>query len=217
MNISFSSCRGPKNLPLSSHSSFELKSDVNDSTKPPDAQSANEFGLKSEEKSHRKRILRFLTAIFFLIFFKLPTIDPVPLIPMNNSGLSKDTVLTFGQYIRFAFLRYDLIFLFISLVLVVIFSVLNKREKRDDDDEGSGIVILFRNFLLRRILSILAIVEPIKLLQVTDRWTTTAIVIIQMFEILKVLEETMMDIDISAQFGILVQILQRIFFVILIA
>lgn len=38
-----------------------------------------------------------------------------------------------------------------------------------------------------------------------------------MFEILKVLEETMMDIDMSAQFGILIQILQRIFFIILIA
>ena len=51
----------------------------------------------------------------------------------------------------------------------------------------------------------------------TDRWTTTIIVIIQMFEILEVLEETMIDIDKSAQFGIFVQIFQRIFFVILIA
>lgn len=38
-----------------------------------------------------------------------------------------------------------------------------------------------------------------------------------MFEILEVLEETMIDIDKSAQFGIFVQIFQRIFFVILIA
>ena len=56
-----------------------------------------------------------------------------------------------------------------------------------------------------------------KLLQITDRWTTTAIVIIQMFEILEVLEKTMIDIEISAQFGIFAQIFQRLFFIVLIA
>jgi len=38
-----------------------------------------------------------------------------------------------------------------------------------------------------------------------------------MFEILGVLEETVIDIDESAQYGIFAQILKRVFFVILIA
>jgi hypothetical protein len=59
-------------------------------------------------------------------------------------------------------------------------------------------------------------VEPIKLLRITDRFETTAIIVIQMFEILEVLEETVIDIDESAQYGVFVQIIVRILFIILI-
>ncbi|CAF1135919.1 unnamed protein product [Rotaria sp. Silwood1] len=61
------------------------------------------------------------------------------------------------------------------------------------------------------------IVEPIKLLRITDRYSTTWIIVIQMLEILGVLEETIIDIDESAQYGVFAQILKRVFFVILIA
>lgn len=106
--------------------------------------------------------LVFLTCLSFAIFFKLPTINPAPLISMNNSSLYKDNVLTFKQYIRYAFLQWDnLIYIITSLFLIGLFSVLNERKerekregreeqeerkKRDNDDEGWGIVILFRNF-----------------------------------------------------------------------
>jgi hypothetical protein len=56
-----------------------------------------------------------------------------------------------------------------------------------------------------------------KLLRITDRFKTTAIIVIQMFEILEILEETVIDIDGSAQYGVFAQILKRVFFVILIA
>jgi hypothetical protein len=56
-----------------------------------------------------------------------------------------------------------------------------------------------------------------KLLRITDRFKTTAIIVIQMFEILEILEETVVDIDESAQYGVFPQILIRVFFVILIA
>jgi hypothetical protein len=38
-----------------------------------------------------------------------------------------------------------------------------------------------------------------------------------MFEILEVLEETVIDIHESAQYGVIVQILKRVFFIIIIA
>ncbi len=63
---------------------------------------------------------------------------------------------------------------------------------------------------------ILGLVEPIKLLRITDRYETTIIIAIQMFEILKILEGTLIDIDESVQYGVLFVIFKRIFFVILI-
>ncbi len=56
-----------------------------------------------------------------------------------------------------------------------------------------------------------------KLLRITDRFKTTAIIVIQMFEILEILEETVIDIDESTQYGVFPQILIRVFFVIIIA
>jgi hypothetical protein len=56
-----------------------------------------------------------------------------------------------------------------------------------------------------------------KLLRITDRFKTTAIIVIQMFEILEILEETVIDIDESTQYGVFPQILIRVFFVIVIA
>jgi len=56
-----------------------------------------------------------------------------------------------------------------------------------------------------------------KLLRITDRFKTTAIIVIQMFEILEILEETVIDIDESTQYGVFPQILMRVFFVIIIA
>jgi hypothetical protein len=55
-----------------------------------------------------------------------------------------------------------------------------------------------------------------KLLRITDRAETTAIIVVQTFEIFEILQETIVDIDESAQYGVFVQILARIFFVILI-
>ncbi len=73
------------------------------------------------------------------------------------------------------------------------------------------------SFTIRELLFISGLVEPIKLLRINDRFETTAIIVIQMFEILEILEETMVDIDESAQYGVFAQILKRVFFIILIA
>ncbi len=61
------------------------------------------------------------------------------------------------------------------------------------------------------------LVEPIKLFRVTDRYETTLVVAIQMFEILEILEETLLDIEKSAESGVLIGICKRLFFIILIA
>jgi hypothetical protein len=106
----------------------------------------------------------------------------------------------------------------ISGLLVLIFSILLKKEKRnsDEDDDRSG-TVLYSLFHYKRVVIISGLVEPIKLLRINDRLETTAIIVIQMFEILEILEETMIDIDGSAQYGVFAQILKRVFFIILIA
>jgi hypothetical protein len=60
------------------------------------------------------------------------------------------------------------------------------------------------------------ILEPIKLFHVTDRYKTATIIAVQTFEILEILEETLIDIDESSQSGVFVGIFKRIFFIILI-
>jgi hypothetical protein len=77
--------------------------------------------------------------------------------------------------------------------------------------------VLSSLFQSKSFFFILGLVEPIKLLRINDRFETTAIIVIQMFEILEVLEETVVDIDESAQYGVFAQIIKRVFFVILIA
>ncbi len=185
----------------------------------PPERDKNKFKLTKEEQRLRNKFLRRFTVVFLLFFFKFPAIHHVKLAQLNNTNLSKidsltdDNVHLIGQYRRYTFLRTDnFIFLIISGLLVFIFSILIKKEKRDtnEDDEPLGIMVPCLNIEL-------ALVEPIKLLRITDRWPTTWIIVIQMLEILGVLEETVIDIDESAQYGIFVQIFKRIFFVILIA
>jgi hypothetical protein len=189
----------------------------------------NEFKLTKGEQRLRNIFLGIFTIVFLLFFFKLPPNDRVKLTQLNDTNLSKidslinDNINFTRQYRRYTILRTDnFILLFISGLLVIIFSILNKQEKRNEneDDDRSGIVI--RLFFYIKFVSLgdfflLGIVEPIKLLRITDRWSTTAIIVIQMFEILGVLEETVIDIDESAQYGIFAQILKRVFFVILVA
>lgn len=157
--------------------------------------------MNDSEVKRRRGFLAFFSGVFFLAFFKVPAIYSSPSIILHNrTSSSTEQMTTIGQFIASTFLRIDnLIFLCVSLSLIGIFSYLNRYEKRDKDEYQS------------------LIVEPMKLLQVTDRWITTAIVIIQMFEILEVLETTITNIDKSAEFGVFAQIFHRIFFVILIA
>ena len=166
-----------------------------------DEKKKGEFYLNNSEHNLRKLFLFFFWVVFSLTFFKLPAIHSIPSILLHNaSSSSNEHITTIKQFIQYTFLRIDnFIFLCVSLGLIGIFSYLNRYEKRDVNEYQSRIV------------------EPMKLLQITDRWTTTAIVIIQMFEILEVLETTITNIDKSAEFGVFAQIFHRIFFVILIA
>ncbi len=181
--------------------------------------------MEPEEQHLRNIFLGILTIVFFLFFFKFPPVPYIKLPQLNNTNLSKiDSLIdkkvhTIGQYRRYAIFRIDnFIYLLVSGLLVFIFSILIKKEKRvkDEYDDRSGTLVFFKIYFNRRDF-ILGLVEPMKLLRITDRFKTTAIIVIQMFEILEILEETVIDIDGSAQYGVFAQILKRVFFVILIA
>jgi len=178
-----------------------------------------EFHLEPEQERYRIIFLFVLTMIFLLLFFKFPKIDHGKLPQHNHTNSSNNNGHTSEQYRRYAIFSIDnFIYLSISGLLVLIFSILLKKEKRnsDEDDDRSG-TVLYSLFHYKRVVIISGLVEPIKLLRINDRLETTAIIVIQMFEILEILEETMVDIDGSAQYGVFAQILKRVFFIILIA
>lgn len=77
-------------------------------------------------------------------------------------------------------------------------------------------VIFFSlKFICDFLFPILDIIEPIKPFYITDRYKTVAIITIQMFEILKILDETLIDISEASQSGIFVKIFTRMSFVII--
>jgi hypothetical protein len=112
----------------------------------------NEFKLTKGEQRLRNIFLGIFTIVFLLFFFKFPPNAHAKLTQLNDTNLSKidslidDNVHFIEQYRRYTILRTDnFILLFISGLLFIIFSILNKLEKRDEneDDDRSGIVILF--------------------------------------------------------------------------
>ena len=116
-------------------------------------------------------------------------------------SLIEHNIRTIGKCESNTFFRVDnFIFLFVSITLVIIFSFMNKRDmQHQKTDNGQS-----------------SILEPIKLLYITDRYKTAIIVAIQTFEILDILAETLIDIDESLQSGVFLGIFKRMFFIILI-
>jgi hypothetical protein len=179
---------------------------------------------KTTEKPYCKIIL---TVFFFFTVFKLPAIHHVQLSQINGTNLSDlaslidDNVHKIDQQRRSTVLRWDnFVLLSISTVLVIVFSIINQREtpRQNDGNRRWSITILFLfNWFQWGKFCILGIVEPIRLFDITDRNITAIIVAVQMFEILEILEETLIDIKKSAESGVLIGICKRIFFVFLIA
>ena len=107
-----------------------------------------EFNLKPKQEVYRIGFLFILTMAFFILFFKTPTIDLVKLSQLNGHMMR--------QRRRYAIFSTDnYIYLAISAVLVLTFSLLLKMEKRypDEDDDRSGTTtILSSLFRYKRIV-----------------------------------------------------------------
>ncbi len=100
-----------------------------------------EFNLTPEQERYRIVFLLVLSIIFFIPFFKSPTIDHVKLHQVNHTDLLNSNSHTMGQRRRYAIYSIDnFIYLSVSGSLVLIFSILLKMEKRDpnEDDDRSG-------------------------------------------------------------------------------
>ncbi len=101
-----------------------------------------EFKLGKKEQRHRKIFLIFLAIVFLVAIFKIPPIHYIKSPQQNHTNLSKvDSTVdnkthTFGQYRRYAISIINAIYLLICGLLVFIFSILLKNEKRAENDQS---------------------------------------------------------------------------------
>lgn len=101
-----------------------------------------EFKLGKKEQCHRKMFLIFLTVVFLVAIFKIPSIHYIKSPLQNHTNLSKvDSTVDskthrFEQYRRYAISIINAIYLLICGLLVFIFSILLKNEKRAENNQS---------------------------------------------------------------------------------
>ncbi len=109
---------------------------------------------KSIQERLRQLLLIIVTTLIFGVIFKFPTVHHLPLPHINSTPLSEfhsfidDNTRKMDQYGQSTILRMDnFIFLSISTMLVILFSIINTLEvhNRNTGNQRSGMLALFLN------------------------------------------------------------------------